>query len=112
MTGCVRAVCLASRLVNESTGGRHPSHAESDPASLRLYCQRLALLQVRINGVTSGASRSGELGDAVSIAQSVFDARDDNAARSKRWNDVRVFLERRRALRPPLCRIDVAAANN
>lgn len=52
MTGCVRAVCLASRLVNESTGGRHPSHSESDPVLPRLYCQQLALLQVRINGPT------------------------------------------------------------
>lgn len=38
--------------MNESTGGRHPSHSESDPASLRLYCQRLALFQVRTNGAT------------------------------------------------------------
>lgn len=38
--------------MNESTGGRHPSHSESDPALPRLYCQRLVLLQVRINGAT------------------------------------------------------------
>jgi len=53
MTGCVQAVCLANRLVNESTGGRHPSHFESDPASLRLYC-RLVLFQVRMNRATKG----------------------------------------------------------
>lgn len=41
MTGCVRAVCLANRLVNESTGGRHPSHAESDPASNSAYIKPL-----------------------------------------------------------------------
>jgi len=39
--------------VNESTGGRHPSHSESDPAVVpRLYRRRLVPFQARIEGVT------------------------------------------------------------
>lgn len=45
--------------MNESTGGRHPSHSESDPASLRLYCQRLAFFQVRTKGATIGPADLG-----------------------------------------------------